>query len=153
RTPLALRRRTPLSIEGLEERCLLDGNGLLAEDDFFIIPHGQALSAAALPNDQVPAGAAVTAVLVSGPAYGQLSFQSDGAFTYTADNAFAGDDPFTYKLTTGPDESNTATVTITVGNTAPEGVADAYGVSHDQTLHPTLGVLGNDADAEGDAVT
>src|SRR5262249_6266840 len=65
----------------------------------------------------------------------------------------AGDDPFTYKLTTGPDESNTATVTITVGNTAPEGVADAYGVSHDQTLHPTLGVLGNDADAEGDAVT
>src|SRR4029077_12633943 len=53
-------------------------------------------------------------------------------------------------------DSNVATVSITVvnTNTAPVAVADTYTVNEDTVLNVAApGVLGNDSDVDGDAMT
>ncbi|MGW4649837.1 FG-GAP-like repeat-containing protein [Kitasatospora sp. NPDC004289] len=67
-----------------------------------------------LGNDTDPDGNPLTASLVSGPAHGTLTLNPDGSFAYQPDSAYAGGDGFSYKVNDGADDSNTATVTITV---------------------------------------
>ncbi len=67
-----------------------------------------------LSNDTSPQGAALTALLVSGPVHGALTLHADGSFAYTPAANFTGSDSFTYRATDGTNSSNTATVTITV---------------------------------------
>lgn len=67
-----------------------------------------------LGNDGDANGDALTAVLLSGPAYGQLALNADGSFTYTPDEDFAGEDSFTYQADDGVNWSNEATVRIYV---------------------------------------
>jgi hypothetical protein len=55
-----------------------------------------------------------SAVLVSDVSYGSLTFVGDGGFEYTPDTNFYGDDSFTYKAVRDGQESNVATVTLTV---------------------------------------
>ncbi|WP_165614609.1 cadherin-like domain-containing protein, partial [Mycolicibacterium flavescens] len=66
-------------------------------------------------------GDPLEAILVSGPANGTLTLNDDGSFTYTPDENFNGTDTFTYKVNDGTEDSDTATVTITVNavNDAP----------------------------------
>lgn len=71
-----------------------------------------------LANDSDPEGRALTAVLVSTPALGTLTLNSDGGFTYAHTSPSSGTDQFTYKATNGLVESGPVTVTITVA--APE---------------------------------
>ena len=66
-----------------------------------------------LSNATNPPGT-YTAFLVSGPANGAFSFFSNGSFNYTPTNNFTGVDSFTYQISDGQTNSNTATVTITV---------------------------------------
>ena len=54
------------------------------------------------------------AVLESGPSHGTLDWSDTGAFTYTPEAGFHGEDSFTYKVNDGRADSNVATVTITV---------------------------------------
>ncbi|MCS7046436.1 MAG: tandem-95 repeat protein, partial [Gemmataceae bacterium] len=54
------------------------------------------------------------AILVSGPANGTVHLNEDGSFTYTPNQDFNGVDTFTYKVNDGHEDSNVATVTITV---------------------------------------
>lgn len=68
-----------------------------------------------LANDVDAEGDAVTAVLVTGPANGALTLNSDGSFTYRPALLFLGNDSFTYQASDGTATSNTATVTIAVG--------------------------------------
>jgi hypothetical protein len=76
---------------------------------------------------------------------------------YAPPTGFSGTDTFTYQASDGTDLSNVATVTITVEaapNTPPVAVDDAYGTLQDVALTvPAPGVLGNDSDADGDALT
>jgi VCBS repeat-containing protein len=107
-----------------------------------------------LANDTDPdPGATLTAVLVSGPANGTLSLASDGTYTYTPAANFNGSDAFTYKVTDGTEEGNTATVTITVVavNDAPVAVNDAASTNEDNAV--TVNVLGNDSDVEGNTLS
>ena len=68
-----------------------------------------------LANDFVSGGETIT--LVNGTTNGQLNLNSTtGAFTYTPNNNFTGEDTFTYKLVDGNDESEVVTVTIEVGD-------------------------------------
>ena len=46
---------------------------------------------------------------------GTVALNSDGTFTYTANEGFSGEDTFQYNLTDGENVSNFATVTVTVG--------------------------------------
>ena len=77
-----------------------------------------ALSVAApgvLGNDNDPDDDALTATKVSNPRHGSITLRTDGSFTYLANEDYVGNDSFTYKVNDGTANSNTATVTITVG--------------------------------------
>jgi uncharacterized delta-60 repeat protein len=106
-------------------------------------------------NDQDVEFDRLTAVLVSGPAHGTLSLNSDGSFTYTADATYAGTDTFTYYAFDGQLPSNVATVTFTVTpNLPPVTAGDSYSVNEDDSLSVAApGVLGNDSDPEGQPLT
>ncbi|MCB1131750.1 MAG: DUF642 domain-containing protein, partial [Verrucomicrobiae bacterium] len=56
----------------------------------------------------------LTATVVANPSNGSLTLNSDGSFTYTPTTDYVGPDSFTYMANDGTDDSNTATVTITV---------------------------------------
>lgn len=97
-----------------------------------------------------------TAVKVSSPSYGTLALNADGSFTYTPNNNYNGNDSFTYKAYDGMAYSTAATVTITVNavNDAPVAVGESYSTNEGTTLTVgTPGVLKNDTDADGDALT
>ncbi|HUT93242.1 MAG TPA: Ig-like domain-containing protein [Thermoguttaceae bacterium] len=99
-------------------------------------------------------------VVVDDVDHGTLVPADDGSFTYTPTPGFTGTDTFTYKLTDGTDESNVATVTITVtgdlpGNDAPVAGDDEYTVTEDGVLdvNQAEGILHNDYDVDGSPAT
>jgi VCBS repeat-containing protein len=109
-----------------------------------------------LGNDNDVDGDTLTAARVSGPSHGTLTLNADGSFTYTPAANYNGPDSFTYKASDGVADSNVATVSLTVRavNDAPVATNDAYSTDEDTTLTvPKPGVLANDTDVEGDALT
>jgi VCBS repeat-containing protein len=88
----------------------------VAENEALIVP-----APGVLANDSDPDADPLTAVLVTGPAHGQLSLAANGSFTYTPDTNFTGLDTFTYQAYDGQDTSDPVTVTITVGDGPPAG--------------------------------
>ena len=58
----------------------------------------------------------LTATIVTSPTHhtGTFNLNADGSFTYTPTENFSGSDSFTYKANDGTEDSNVATVTITV---------------------------------------
>ena len=88
-----------------------------ANDDSYSTDEGTALNVPApgvLGNDTDPENDPLTAVKDDDPSHGTLSLNSDGGFTYTPDPGYDGDDTFTYHANDGTENSNTATVTITI---------------------------------------
>jgi len=79
-----------------------------------------------LSNDTDVDNANLTAVLATGPSHGTLDLNDDGSYTYTPAEDYNGPDSFTYNATDGTDDSNVATVSITVNavNDAPVAVDD-----------------------------
>jgi hypothetical protein len=109
-----------------------------------------------LANDIDPDGDALTASLVVTTAHGGLSLEPDGAFRYEPAPGYAGSDGFTYVADDGLLTSEPVTVSIEVvpENHVPAAAGDAYAVKAGQSLVvPAPGVLGNDTDADGDALT
>ena len=96
----------------------------VAANDSYTTNEDTALTVAAvglLGNDSDADGDQLHAILVSAPSHGQLTWNGDGAFTYTPAANFNGTDSFTYKANDGAADSNTGTVTINVAavNDAP----------------------------------
>ncbi len=54
-----------------------------------------------LANDTDPSNLPLTASLVSGPAHGTLTLNSNGSFSYTPTTTYFGSDSFTYKACDG----------------------------------------------------
>jgi VCBS repeat-containing protein len=109
-----------------------------------------------LGNDADHTGAGLQAELVSGTSRGSLALDPDGSFTYTPDENFHGSDSFSYRALRGDLESDPVTVTIDVSsvNDAPVADAEAYLIGEDFPLVVAApGVLGNDDDPDGDAVS
>ncbi|MDP8937685.1 MAG: Ig-like domain-containing protein [Actinomycetota bacterium] len=108
-----------------------------------------------LGNDTDPDGD-MTAVKVTDPANGTVVLAADGSFTYTPEADFSGTDSFTYKAG-GAGDAEAVKVTITVNgvNDAPVAVDDAYATTAPLPLTRSAaeGVLANDTDVEGDALT
>lgn len=88
-----------------------DGSASGAEDG---ILSGQAVAVDA-NND------ALTYSLVNGPAHGTLTFNANGSYSYTPDANYAGSDSFTFRANDGSENSNIATITLSVAavNDAP----------------------------------
>lgn len=91
------------------------GPGPTAFDDTYATPYRITLSVAApgvLANDSPNGGGALTAQLVSAPAYGTLTLNANGGFTYVP--TCVGAHTFTYRASNTFGASNVATATITV---------------------------------------
>jgi VCBS repeat-containing protein len=131
----------------------------VAVDDSYTTAEDEVLMIAApgvLGGDSDVEGDASTALLVGGPSHGTLMLNGDGSFTYTPDANYHGPDSFSYKVNDGSLDSNTATVSITVTpvDDAPVAVGDSYTTAEDEALTIAApGVLGNDSDVDGDALT
>jgi FtsP/CotA-like multicopper oxidase with cupredoxin domain len=101
--------------------------------------------------------APLTAALVAGPSHSvAFSLYADGTFSYTPQPNYNGADSFSYKAMSGSLASVPATVSLTVNpvNDLPVAVGDAYSVPAGTTLNVDApGVLGNDSDVDGDALT
>ena len=109
-----------------------------------------------LANDSDLEGTTLTAVLVDPVSSGTLVLNSNGGFDFTPAANFVGDATFSYKANDTLLDSNVVTVTITVDavNDAPIAVADAYSTDEDTPLTIAAnGVLANDTDAEGAALS
>ncbi len=134
-----------------------DDSYSVAEDGSLVTIAGDATFPGVLDNDGAGADAAV---LVSGPSAGTLvgGLAADGSFTYEPAADFAGSDHFTYVANNGAGGPNslaaTATITVTPVNDAPVAVADGYEVVAGEVLSVAApGVLGNDSDPDGDALS
>ena len=107
-----------------------------------------------LLNDSDPDGDALTITSVSAAPNGTAVINV-GTVIYTPNPDFNGADTFTYTISDG---QASATATVTVGvtpvNDAPVALDDSYSVNEDSALNvPAPGVLTNDADVDGDALT
>jgi hypothetical protein len=114
-------------------------------------------AAGVLANDTDAEGDPLTAELVAGPTQGSLALNSDGSFLYQPPVNFVGTVTFTYRARDAMGASNVATVALIFPNPSnfpPEGTDDAYAVKSGQTLTVAApGVLANDSDLEGQALT
>lgn len=149
------RRGARALMDALEDRRML---ALVAVDDGgqFVAPHVTTedvvlevqANEGLLSNDTTEEGA--TAQKVLNPQHGTVQVFSNGRYIYTPDANYYGYDSFTYRIVNGGNQSNIATVTVTVDavNDSPSPQADTYTTGRNQTLTvPTLqGVLANDTD-------
>src|SRR5439155_435442 len=98
----------------------------------------------------------LTSIRVSGPSHGTLALNADGSFSYTPAANYNGPDSFTYRINDGTVDSNVATVTLTINavDDAPVAGNNNYTTSESTSLAVGApGLLGNDTDVEGDALT
>ena len=110
-----------------------------------------------LANDTDADGDALTAIVRDGPSHGTLTLAPNGSFTYTPTANFNGADSFRYEASDGTLRSGPTTVRITVHpvNDAPAAVDDEYATNEDEPLvvAAAAGVLANDTDVDGDALS
>ncbi len=106
-----------------------------------------------LANDTNVDNASLQAVLATPVNFGQLNLQPDGSFTYNS-QGFAGTATFSYRVNDGTALSNPVNVTLVV-NTIPVPAADTFTTPEDVALlrSSVTGVLANDRDADGNALT
>lgn len=133
-----------------------------AADRYTVDRNGQLVVSASngvLANDSDPdnsSGGVLTARILSEPQNGTLTFNADGSFVYVPNPGFQGTDSFAYAASDGDAETpNFVTLTVVNRNTAPEAVDDAYQLDQNGVLlvGTANGVLANDSDADGDALT
>ena len=94
----------------------------------------------------------LSASLANPASNGSVVMQSDGSFTYTPNEDFAGIDGFTYRVSDG-EASTVAAVSITINavNDRPNADDDAYSTPANIDLEVEApGVLANDSDNEGE---
>jgi Ca2+-binding RTX toxin-like protein len=134
----------------------------VASNDSYTTKEGKMLTVSAaagvLANDSDADGDPLHAALISSPAHGNVTFNSDGSFVYKPLAHYNGADSFTYKAFDGNASSDVTTVSITVsaatGNgdfMAPTFELAAFGTnaggwSSDNTYPRTL------ADVNGDGM-
>jgi VCBS repeat-containing protein len=139
--------------DGIGDAC--DIEAPVAVDDGYSIDEDNTLDVAApgvLDNDTDADGDPLTAELVSGPSKGTLALNADGSFTYTPNANFNGEDSFTYVANDGLEDSNTATVTITINPVNDAPVADA-GLDQADVFPGDVPLNGSGTDVDEDQLT
>ncbi|WP_346320070.1 Ig-like domain-containing protein, partial [Chitinophaga sp. YIM B06452] len=133
----------------------------LATNDFYNTNEDQPLTVA-LPgilfNDTDIDGNTLTATVITPPANGTLTLNTNGSFTYTPNSNFNGVEQITYRVCDNgaPSLCDTATLSITVSpvNDRPVAGDNTYTTSEDVALSVTApGVLANDTDIDSDGFT
>jgi len=131
----------------------------IANDDYYTTVEDTLLDVSAprvLLNDTDEENDTLSAILVTGPSNGALTFNSNGSFAYSPDADYYGSDNFTYRASDGLTESNNATVyiNITPVGDAPVALDDYYVTYEEIALDVSApGVLTNDTDPDNDSLT
>ena len=117
-------------------------------------------AAGVLDGDTDADGDDLSATIASDPSNGTVSLDANGAFTYTPNAGFSGDDSFTYSVDDGNGGTDTATVTVSVAepivtNSPPVADDDSYSTEFgtELTVGAADGVLDGDTDADGDPLS
>ncbi len=122
----------------------------VANDDAAVTIEDVAVAIDVLANDTDADGDSLAVSTVSQGTNGSVT-NNGGNLTYTPDTGFSGSDSFTYTAGDGTDDSNAATVTVTVDpavNLPPVAANDAATVSRN-TSGNRIDVVANDSDADG----
>lgn len=131
-------------------------------DDSYNLISNSSLAVAApglLGNDLDPDGDSlqVSSTVVTTPAHGTVQLSSDGAFSYTPEQNYSGEDSFVYQVTDGQGGTAQARVSLRIDmpNSAPIARNDSYQLPEDETLVVNIasGVLANDSDPDGDSIS
>lgn len=135
----------------------------IAVEDLYVIETGanslvvseQGVLANDIEVDGEAAKAELTAQQSSNTQFGELVFNQNGTFTYTANSNFVNYDEFTYTVTDAEGASSTATVSIQTpdfNGYPPISVPDNYQLVEDELLQVSAdnGLLANDFDNDDD---
>lgn len=124
-----------------------------AIDDIGSTPYRTSVDLDVVANDTDANGdsLSVRSVPTTSTRGGSLSVQPDGRVRYVPATGVRGTDTFDYVLQDARGGSDTATVTLTVTNTAPVAVADTYATP--PGVDRSVAVLTNDSDPDGDPLT
>ncbi|MES2205595.1 MAG: tandem-95 repeat protein [Pseudomonadota bacterium] len=119
------------------------------QNDSVTTAEDTAVQILALANDTKTDISGFALSIVQQASHGQVSINTDGSFVYTPNKDFNGSDCFTYKMSDGITDSNTATVAITVTpvNDAPTLQNAAFSTLEDTPLTFTLLPFANDVDS------
>lgn len=127
----------------------------VATDDTATVDEDSSVLVDVLANDTDVDSTALTASVTTQPAHGAAAVES-GGIRYTPTGDYHGADSFTYTVDDGSGGTDVATVSLTVNSVDDPPVArsDSYDVVEDETLTVDApGVLANDSDADGDALS
>ncbi|MEE9354420.1 MAG: Ig-like domain-containing protein, partial [Methylococcaceae bacterium] len=124
-----------------------------AVDDSASTVSGSKVVINALGNDTDPENDTLTITNVATPAHGTAVITTEGKISYTPNANFIGTEVFEYTISDGNGGTDTAKVTVIVGddNIAPDANDDFTDVS--QGTKEVIDVLGNDSDPDGDPLT
>ena len=91
-------------------------------------------------------------IIVDQPTHGQLSVAADGKVTYLPNANYSGSDSFSYRLSDGLIDSNTASVSLTVGavNDAPQVADISVNGEEDRTV--LVNVLASASDVDSNSL-
>jgi hypothetical protein len=121
----------------------------IAQNDYYIVPAGTALSGNVLANDYSPSGGELSAAKYGRPYSGKVSIADDGSFLFTPNSGFIGRAQFRYIATdeTGKTDSALVDIWVVSYNQSPVAQSDSFATAQNTVL--TGNLLTNDYDAEG----
>ena len=128
----------------------------VANSDTASTLEGTPVTFAVLGNDTDVDNATLSISSFAQPAHGSVTLNADGTFTYMPTAGYIGGDSFDYTVKDPDGLTSTATVSLSVNpaNRAPVAAPDSYTTNEDTALTIAApGVLANDSDADGDALT
>ncbi|MFV0443414.1 MAG: Ig-like domain-containing protein [Planctomycetaceae bacterium] len=142
------RRAAALAVrtERLEERVLL--SGVAAEIDTYDLSTDGSLEGATsvLVND---AGEGLSAFQLTGPEYGELSFNTDGTFYYTPNPGWTGVDRFEYAATDGADTASATVYLNVVAGSVEETTMPDDPAGAGPGADPTAGSANGEGSSDG----
>ena len=140
-----------LTVAGLDVRNAPD-----ARNDSVVTLQDRPVTVNVLANDSIPSPGTTNFAVVAQPGNGTLTVNADKTIKYVPNVGFLGSDSFTYSLTDEFGQTDTATVTVFVGqgpgpNGAPRINPDVSSTAFNTPV--TVNVLANDTDPNGDTLT
>ncbi len=156
RYEMTVRARDPLGAEARARVTVLVTNvneGPEAVADAARTPEDTEIVIDVLANDSDVEGDALTVVAATEPSHGTARIATGGGVIYAPEADWHGTDAFAYTVSDGNGGTATADVEVVVEpvNDAPVAVADTARTPED--IEVEIGVLANDSDVEGDALT
>ncbi|MCM3629584.1 Ig-like domain-containing protein [Paenibacillus glycanilyticus] len=117
----------------------------VAQNDTLQTEEDKPLDGSALATDSD--GDSLQYSVVGQPSHGDVTMNSNGTFTYTPDANYNGPDSFTFKANDGSEDSNTASISITITavNDAPTADASSKTTAEDTAVSGS--VTGQDIDS------